>query len=506
MTIDRLISMRNHVFGFGGLQLIITTAVIGYLTYAFGLSDAKTALIVGCALALSSTAMVIGALNEQGNQSSQAGRLSIAVLLMQDFAVVPLLILVPLLNDTDSSIMITIVRSMLEACLGMLIVFFAGRMVIRPLYRLIVATKNDKLFTATTLLLVLGAAYATHSFNLSLALGAFIAGLLVAETQYNLQVEESVKPFKGLLLGLFFTSVGMTINLSFIIDNIIKILIYSSLLLVIKASIIIFLCKLFRFKFGASIQSGLLLAQGGEFAFILFTLAQQEQLFDYEYALLLLMVVTTTMAVTPLMAHYSTRIAAKYDHRDIEIAKSKDELSDMEKFVVICGFGRVGRMVSRIFSEHRINYIVLDIDADTVTNGQKNGYPIYKGDASRMQSLKHINMQRAKAVIFTVPNYLTCIRSLTNIRKLCPDIPIIVRAEDLKDSNNLKKHGATAIVPETYETGLQLGGELLKSIGVSTFNISQVKNQFRAGNYAWAKEIIPEDEEESNNKVTNENF
>ena len=387
---------------------------------------------------------------------------------------------------------------MLEACVGMVIIFFIGRMIIRPIFKLIVATKNEELFIATTLLLVLGASYATHAFNLSLALGAFIAGLLVAETQYNLQVEESIKPFKSLLLGLFFMSVGMTINLTFIGEKLMIILLLSLCLIIVKAAIIMMLCKLFKFTLGAAIQSGLLLSQGSEFAFVLFTLSQQEGVLNTETSQILLMIVTTTMAVTPLLVQLGTKLADKVDNKEINITQSSSEFSDMERFVIICGFGRVGKMVSRLFSEHRLNYIVMDINAQTVLQGKKAGYPIFRGDAGRSHTLKEIELDRAEAVIVTIPNIITCERIVTNIRALCPKIPIIVRAADLRHRNKLKKIGATSVVPETYETGLQLGGELLKSIGVSEFNISQVKNQFRAGNYAWAKEVSIVDEFQDN--------
>lgn len=508
LTLERLMSMRNHVFGFGGLQVVLTGFAIYFIAISFGM-DENSAIIIGGAFALSSTAMVMGILSEKGIQSNQVGRLSISVLLMQDFAVVPLLILVPLLNKTDSSLMSVLTNSMIEACIGMFIVFFAGRMIIRPIYKLIVAAKNEELFIATTLLLVLGASYATHAFGLSLALGAFIAGLLVAETQYNLQVEESIKPFKGLLLGLFFMTVGMTIDLNFIGEKLMIIVLLSICLIVVKAIIIIMLCKVFKFTLGASIQSGLLLAQGSEFAFVLFTYAQQESVISTEISQILLMIVTTTMAVTPLLVQLGTKLADKFDNKEINITQSSQEYNDMERFVIICGFGRVGKMVSRLFSEHRLNYIVMDINAQTVLKGKKAGYPIFRGDAGREHTLKEIELERAEAVIVTISNIITCERIVKNIRTLCPKIPIIVRAADLRYRNKLKKCGATSVVPETYETGLQLGGELLKSIGVSEFNISQVKNQFRAGNYAWAKEVSIVDEfseHDDNQNDSNENI
>ncbi|MCH2038980.1 MAG: cation:proton antiporter, partial [Rickettsiales bacterium] len=408
LTIERLMSMRNHVFGFGGLQVLLTGLFIYYIARLFGM-DVNSSIIIGGAFALSSTAMVMGILTEKGIQSNQVGRLSISVLLMQDFAVVPLLILVPLLNSShESSLMSVLGSSMLEACVGMVIIFFIGRMIIRPIFKLIVATKNEELFIATTLLLVLGASYATHAFNLSLALGAFIAGLLVAETQYNLQVEESIKPFKSLLLGLFFMSVGMTINLTFIGEKLMIILLLSLCLIIVKAAIIMMLCKLFKFTLGAAIQSGLLLSQGSEFAFVLFTLSQQEGVLNTETSQILLMIVTTTMAVTPLLVQLGTKLADKVDNKEINITQSSSEFSDMERFVIICGFGRVGKMVSRLFSEHRLNYIVMDINAQTVLQGKKAGYPIFRGDAGRSHTLKEIELDRAEAVIVTIPNIITC--------------------------------------------------------------------------------------------------
>lgn len=488
LTLERLMAMRTHVFGFGTLQTCVTGSLIGVIAYQFDIVSPEAAIVIGGAFALSSTAIVMSVISDNGRKSSQVGRLSIAVLILQDFAVVPLLILVPLLADQTENIGMVLTTTMLKALVGMVLIFFVGRLVMRPFFNMIVATKNDDLFIATVLLIVLGASFATESLGLSLALGAFIAGLLVAETQYHHQVEEAILPFKGLLMALFFISVGMTVDLNIVLHNIIPIVSLSIALIAIKTSIIISLCWLFRFSKGASIQAGLLLSQGSEFAFIMITMANTIGIMADELSQVLLLVVTTTMALTPMLSQLGIKIADKFDNDDVSPQQASDEMTDLERHILICGYGRVGKMVARLFSEHKLNFLAVDINSHLVRENRKEGMPVYRGDASRPQTLKYLGLERAVAVIITIENSVSSVKIIKSIRAKT-DVPIIVRVEDFKNAKKFKEAGATHIVPETYETGLQLGGKLLRSIGISEYEISLIKNRFRAGDYAWAKDI-----------------
>ena len=485
LTFERLKSMRKYVFGFGSLQVAITALAIGSIAVLLG-EGKSAALIIGGGLALSSTAIVLQVIAENREQSTQVGRLSLAVLLMQDFAVVPLLVMVPILSGEQIGIVKPLGEAFLKAVLVLVFIFVIGRIFLRPLFNMISssnAAESNEIFIAATILIALGSAWMTSYMGLSLALGAFAAGLLVAETEFQLQAEESIAPFKGLFLGLFFMSVGMSIDLGMIWDKISLITALSAGLIILKAGIIILLCMFFKLSIGNSLHVGLLLAQGSEFAFILFRLADKKGIFNIDTNTLLL-VVTITMAFTPLIAGFGLWIEKRLDKKD----KMKQEdiykdISDLNNHVIVLGFGRVGQMVARLLAAEKVNYVAMDIDPEHVAAERYKGNPVYLGDGSNLDTLKSIGAERASSVIITMSNEVTLKKASKIISNTYSNLPIIVRAKDLSTAEALYKVGAKTIVPETYETGLQLGGAVLKSVGVSEFEVSRIKNLFRAGNY-----------------------
>lgn len=489
LTFERLIAMRWHVFGFGTVQVLLTAALIGYGAFYFLGKNIATATIIGGALALSSTAIVLQVLSETGQQSSHVGRLSLANLLMQDFAVVPLLVLVPLLADEKSSLATALGIAFLKAVVAMVGIFVIGRLFLRPLFRIIGEIKSEELFIATTLLIALGAAWTTEHFGLSLALGAFLAGLLVAETEYQHRVEETIIPFKGLFMGLFFMTVGMSIDMTLIVNKLKEITLLCAALISCKTLVIIVLSRIFRFRWGAAIHAGLLLSQGSEFAFILFGLASSQGLIAMEQAQILLLVVTISMALTPLLSAIGRGLGNLLDRRkEMDETVATQEAADLENHVIIGGFGQTGKMVARMLEAERVNYIALDMNAEQVTEGRNEGCPVYKGDVSRLETLQSVGIDRASAVILTIPNELTLKKAVKIIKEHESDLPVIIRARDMRYANVLKEAGATVVVPETYETGLQLAGTILKAIGISEFEISRLKNRFRAEDYSRSKD------------------
>ena len=498
LTFERLKSMRRYVFGFGSLQVLITAIVIGLLAFLMGESG-SSAVILGGGLALSSTAIVLQVVAEKREQSTQVGRLSLAVLLMQDFAVVPLLVMVPILSSDQIGIIKPLGEAFIKAVLALVFIFVIGRIILRPLFNMNSSSnsaESNEIFVATTILIALGTAYFTNYMGLSLALGAFAAGLLVAETEFQLQAEESIAPFKGLFLGLFFMSVGMTINLQSILDNLMLVAVLSFGLIALKAGIIIILSLIFRFSIGNSIHVGLLLAQGSEFAFILFRLAHKESIFKIDTDTLLL-VVTITMAFTPLIALLGSWISKKLDKKNK--MKQNDiykDIADLNNHVVVLGFGRAGQMVARLLAAEKVNYIAVDVNSEHVASERQKGNPVYLGDASSLEMMASIGVSRASSVIITISNEITLKKIAKIISREYPQLPIVVRSKDLSNTAELYGVGASIIVPETYETGLQLGGAVLKSIGVSEFEVSRIKNQFRAGNYIKLPKL--EDGSESN--------
>ena len=485
LTFERLKAMRRYVFGFGSMQVLITSLAVGFVAYAMG-EDVASAVIIGGGLALSSTAIVLQVVAENREQSTQVGRLSLAVLLMQDFAVVPLLVMVPILAGEQVGLIRPIGEAFLRAVFALVSIFVVGRIFLRPLFSMISSSnprESNEIFIATTILIALGTAWLTHYMGLSLALGAFAAGLLVAETEFQLQAEESIAPFKGLFLGLFFMSVGMTIDLELVLDNLSFITALSFGLILLKAIIVIMLCLIFKFSIGNSIHVGLILAQGSEFAFILFRLADKTGIFNIDTNTLLL-VVTITMAFTPLVAMLGSWIAKRLDKKyRLKQNKIYKEISDMDHHVIVLGFGRVGQMVARLLEAENINFVAIDIGPEHVASERQKGNPVYLGDASSLEMMESVGIARASSVIITLSNEVTLKKTAKKISKLYPKLPIIVRAKDLAKSDELYAVGAKIIVPETYETGLQLGGAVLKSVGISEFEVSRIKNQFRAGNY-----------------------
>ena len=491
LSIERLKAMRKYVFGLGTLQVAITAIVIsGAVVLISG--ESKAAIIIGGGLALSSTAIVMQVIDESRGQASQVGRIALAILLMQDFVVVPLLVIVPLLaGKGDASLTIALGTAFIKALIALLTIFVAGRLFLRPLFSLISSEKgeNSELPISMTLLIVLSAAWGTEYFGLSLALGAFVAGVLVAETDFRLQAEESIYPFKSLLLGLFFMSVGMKINVEEMYAQISHIITFSIALIIIKTLIIAALCILFGFNKGVALHSGLLLSQGGEFAFILFSLGKENGVLEPTTANILLLVVTSTMALTPILAMLGRRLVdildGRYDKNPLKTVEL--EARDLTNHVIIGGFGKVGKMVANVLEAEGINYVALDVDDKICKEEYQNGFPIFKGDVSQIDLLKAIGIERAISVILAVNNEITVKKSLKAISDTFPDLNIIVRLKNLKKSAEFYEAGASIIIPEDYELGLQLGGAALKSVGISEYEINRIKEQFRSGNYVMTK-------------------
>lgn len=491
LSFERLKAMRRYVFGLGTLQVLTTAIVIaGAMVLIDGNSSA--AIITGGGLALSSTALVMQVIEENRSQSTQIGRISLAILLLQDLAVVPLLVIVPLLSgNSQASLATALGIAFLKAIVALLTIFVAGRVLLRPIFSFISSESNsaNELPISMTLLIVLSAAWATETFGLSLALGAFVAGVLVAETEFRLQAEESIYPFKSLFLGLFFMTVGMNIDALKMYKELSHILTLSIALIGIKTLIITAFCILFGFNKGVAFYSGLLLSQGGEFAFILFSLGKESGVLEESSANILLLVVTFTMALTPLLAALGRKIAEKVDKGLGKTPTQIIELGarDLTNHIIIAGLGNIGKMVARVLEAEGTSYVILDLDEDRVKEGLTDGFSVFKGDVSQADTLKALGTDRALAIILTMNNQVTIKKSLKTVTANYPDMQVIVKLKSLKNSREFYDLGATTIIPESYETGLQIGGTVLKFIGISEQEINRIKVQFRLGNYIVAK-------------------
>lgn len=492
LSIERLKAMRRYVFGLGSLQVIITAIVIaGAIIIITGSNNA--AIIISGGLALSSTAIVMQVVTETKSQSLQIGRIALAILLLQDFVVVPLLVIVPLLGNGGAvdSLPYILIDSLIKASLALGTIFIIGRIFLRPLFSFIMPDYNEssELPIAVTLLVVLTASWSTEHFGLSLALGAFVSGILVAETDFRVKAEESIYPFKSLLLGLFFMSVGMKIDVHEMYSELTNIIAFTLALIVLKATIIISLCILFGFNKGVSIHAGLLLSQGGEFAFILFGLGKEYGVLSHELSNIALLVVTCSMALTPLLASIGKYFADKFERK---LGRTPDQIieygaRDLVNHVIICGFGRVGKMVAKVLEAEGINYIVLDVNDEVVREEVANGLPVFRGDASQISTLNAVGAERALSFVITVSNEITAKKISKLCRKNFEFLEIIARAQDLRHMQGLYTSGASTAIPQDCEIGLQLAGSVLTSVGISENELVRVKEFFRQEGYQLSK-------------------
>jgi monovalent cation:H+ antiporter-2, CPA2 family len=479
LSMRRLITMRRLVFGLGGLQSTLSTVVISLAAVWLGQPPAA-ALIIGACLALSSTAIVMELLSGQRRMMSTTGRTSFAILLAQDLAVVPLLFLISALGGhSEGNVAQGIVIALIEAVVAIGIIALVGRLVLKPLFRLAASTDNPEFFMAATLLIAVGSGVIAAYAGLSMALGAFIAGLLLAETEYRRAVEAMIDPFRGLLLGVFFFSVGMHIDLSFIWREPLLVIGGFAAMMIAKSVLIAPLCRLFGVPWAASVETALLLAPGGEFAFIGIGLATQFGLIDAGIAAALLAVVSLTMATLPFVSLIARRAAQRVARDAPATALPPD---DHAKRVIVVGHGRVGQLVCDMLDRHQIPYIAADRDAPRVERWRKLGRPVYFGDASNPLFLQRCGIDEAVGVIVTIDTAAVddVVRA---VRARRPDVMIVARAHDAQHARHLYTLAVTDTVPETIEASLQLAESALVGIGVPMglviASIHERREQFR---------------------------
>ncbi len=490
LTFERLMKMRWQIFGLGGLQLGLTVMLLGLsITYAFDLNPV-VGWFLGAALAMSSTAIVLQVLSESKKHNTQVGRISLSILLMQDLAVVPLLAIIPILSRHDSNIGTAIGWTALKAISGIIVITIAGRVFLRPFFSLIGSVKKDEIYVNTALLVVLGASWITAEIDLSPAMGAFLAGLLIAETEYRNRIEESIMPFQGLFLALFFFAVGMSIDGKFILDNFSKILLFALGLLIIKGLVIFVLCKTFKYSLGTTIHSAMLLSQGGEFAFILLGLLVQDHIIDNKLGQFLLMVVACSMAITPVLALIGSKIEDRFSvDEEFDEKHEYKGVVDLENHVIIAGFGRVGRIVAYMLSQKQVDYIALDSNASLVKKARTQGFPVYHGDLSREETLKAIGANRAAAIVLSMSDKLATAKATKGLHREFPNLQVIVRVEDYKHAHAVQKLGAVLTVPSTIEMGLQLGGAVFKTLDFTEEDLINLKDKIRKNDYLAISEV-----------------
>ncbi len=469
LSLDRLWAMRRLVFGLGSLQIVITGTIIGLIAWEFG-NSIPASIVLGACLALSSTAIVMQLLMQSRRLGTPLGRSSFSILLMQDLAVVPILFIVGVLGaKAQANAGLELVLALGKAILVIGGIYLAGRLILRPILHLVARTRSPEMFMAAILLTVIGTAAITGLAGLSMALGAFLAGLLLAETEYRHEIEVDIEPFKGLMLGLFFMSVGMGIDWRVVAQEPFWIAAAVIGLFLLKSTITSLLCLAFGLPRHTSIEAGLLLGQGGEFAFIVVGLAMSLALLPADVGQFMLIVAGLTMLITPLVAAAAQRLALSMENRAVTRANEGDleAIAGIEGHVVLAGFGRVGRTMASILEAEAIPFIALDTDAVGVAKARSQNMPVFYGDASRLEMLNRAGLDRAQAVVITMDSPAAAEKIVREIRQTWPAIPIHARARDGEHAARLMAAGATGVVPEAIEASLQLAGRVLAGTGAS---------------------------------------
>jgi len=481
---ERLRVIRHLIFGLGSAQVLVTGAVGAVVLALLGF-DGKVALVIGLALAFSSTAFVLQILSERGELSGQVGRVAVAVLILQDLAVVPLLVMIPQLGGDGLSMAHALGVALAKALAAMAVIFLVARLALRRVFHLVADTHSSEVFVAAALFIVVGTSYATESMGLSQSLGAFLAGVMLASTEYRHQVEADLQPVRGLLMGLFFLTVGMTIDPAALVANLPQVVIFVALLLVGKALILTGIALAFRFSLASSLHLGLLLAQGGEFAFVVMARAGQNNLLDPRSASLLTSVVAVSMALTPLLAILGDWVSKRRHLSDAAKAAPKGEGNDLKDHVILIGFGRVGQTIAGILEEQGIPYIAIDRDPRLVARMHESGdAPVFFGDIRKLEVLKQVGAARARAVVLTIDSGSGREKLVPRLRKQFPSLHILVRARDRRQAKGLEALGATAVVPETLEGSLQLAGQTLRHLGTPVDSVVTLLEEYRRNDYA----------------------
>lgn len=490
-SLPQLYAMRKKVLGLGGGQVIITLLITMLISKFSGLSWA-TAFVIGAAIAMSSTAIVSKILAERIDLNSRHGRLSIGVLLFQDIAVVPMLVLIPALGSANSNLMDVLGVAMLKAVVMLLLLFTIGKWLINPWFNLVASQRSRELFVMNVLMVTLLLAYATKMAGLSYALGAFIAGMLISETKFRYQVESDISPFRDILLGLFFISVGMLLNLQQIFANIQLVLLVLFGFVLLKALVVGIVVRLFKYEAGVAIRTALILAQAGEFSFVILALGAEHQLISGQALQAVLAASLLSMVIAPFLIQYNGRIARRlvgsYTRNSGKVVEEIEQTGqNLANHVIICGYGRSGQYLGRFLREENIPYIALDIDPARVLEASAAGENVMFGDAARRVVLTAAGCARAKALVISYADNRAAMKILHIIQESYPQLPVIVRTVDDSNMEKLRAAGAAEVVPEILEGSLMLASHALMLLGVPLNRVVKRIRLFREERYKLFK-------------------
>ena len=484
----KLWQLRRQIFGVGAGQVILTALVLGGLLYLTHF-DWQAALIGGIGLAMSSTAMALQLMRDKGMTRNEGGQLGFAVLLFQDIAVIPALALIPVLAGASSGGNDWQMISMkVLAFVGMLV---GGRYLLRPIFRLIVASGVREVFTAAALLVVLGSALFMQALGFSMALGTFLAGILLAESEYQHELEIAIEPFKGLLLGLFFISVGMALNLGVLYTHILQVLAGVIILVLVKGGVLYLLARLFDLRTSVRLQFAGVLSQGGEFAFVLFSAAAASKVISSSQLALLLVVVTLSMMTTPLLLKYIDRILFRRYNAQEE-NDEKHFVEDNEPQVIIVGFGRFGQVIGRLLMANKMRITVLERDISAVGLMRTFGYQVYYGDATNLELLRAAGAEKAKSIVITCNEPEDTMAIVHLCQQHFPHLSILARARGRVEAHELLQAGVKDFSRETFSSALELGKKALITLGMHPHHAYRAQQHFRRLDMRMLRELVPQ--------------
>lgn len=496
-SLPRLVAMRWEVLGVGGAQVLITTGIVAAVASLLFHVAPAVAVVLGGAVAMSSTAIIITQLTEQSENNRSHGRIAVAICLFQDLSFPLLLALVSALSEGGRAASAADILSAIGiAALALLLVLAAGRWLLRPLFLMIASVRSAELFSLAVLLAVLASAWATRAAGLSLALGAFLAGMMLAETEFRHQVEATIRSYREVLLGLFFITVGMLLDVGLLLRDLPVVMAILIGMLLLKAAVVAVVAQPATKSWFKSLRTGVVVAQGGEFGFALLILVLRRELLDPSIVQPLLAATVLSMGLSPLIISHNRRITRMILR---ESGSPHTEAMRQERItlavadrehVVICGFGRVGQNIARVLEQNGFEYIALDVDPYRIRVGRQAGDPVVYGDAGEIKVLENVGVVRASVVVITFANPEVALRILRSVRELRPTVPILVRTQDDTKLKELQAAGATEVVPETFEASLMLLSHLLLLVKLPVGQVIRTVNDIRSHRYSMLRQYF----------------
>ncbi len=499
-SLNKLIANRRAVVGLGSAQVAVTLLIAGLSAWMLG-SSRETAFVIGCIIALSSTAIVIKQLGEQLETDSRHGIDSISILLFQDIAVVPMLVIIPAIaGEHETSFMVELAYSFATG-VGVTVVMLAiGRWLLRPLFHEVASAHSAELFTLTVLLIALLSAWATELAGLSMALGAFLAGMMLSETEFKHQIESDIRPFRDIFLGLFFITVGMMLDLGGLLEIIHWAILLTVAIIFGKTLLIMTLSKyIINSSTGVALRTGIVLSQCGEFGFAIMALAVSFNVLPETESQILLTSIVLTMIATPFLVKYNGFIAKKLtgsyvqNRNDIKDAITTNT-SSMDQHVIICGFGRIGQNIAKILDSEGFKYFALDYNVELISNAAKAGYKVSFGDSTHREILIAAGIERASILVICHDNVGSAEKTLRQAKTINDTIPILVRTKDDTYYEKLSQAGATEVIPETLESSLMMASHVLSILGIPMARIVRRVQEMRNNKYATMREFFHGDE------------